>query len=245
MNDDVLQDSMYLLSSAESLSTAGDSNLQPDQFERLRRRIHATRTIRFRSHIRLERRHKLSSYVIAMLSMFVIAISVMPNIFFLDPRQAQVLLACTIVVSTFLICLVLTECSQSFYHKACVLHENARKLNELSFDLTLEVSPSLERMREITNSYNDILQECPLNHAHCDYLWVKAKHPEQFGIETARGPVSFWTSVMARTGRTWDWAQAIAAEFAWMAIPSFVCIATAVSLYCVVMYGWPDKMLTH
>src|SRR5271170_2783329 len=102
MNDDVLQDSMYLLSAADPRS-------QPDQFERLRRRIHATRTIRFRSHVRLERRHKLSSYVIALLSMFVIAISVMPNIFLLDARQDQVLLACTIVVSTFIICLVLTE----------------------------------------------------------------------------------------------------------------------------------------
>jgi hypothetical protein len=244
MNDDVLQDSMYLLSSAEPLNTA-DSHSQPDQFERLRRRIHATRTIRFRSHIRLERRHKLSSYVIALLSMFVIAISVMPNIFLLDTRQDQVLLACTIVVSTFIICLVLTEGSQSFYHKACVLHENARKLNELSFDLTLEVSPSLERMREITNSYNDILQECPLNHAHCDYLWVKAKHPEQFGIAAHDGAMSFGAKLWTRSSRTLDWMQAIGSEFAWVAIPSFVCLATAFSLYCVVMYGWPDKIFGH
>ena len=44
-------------------------------------------------------------------------------------RLALCLLACTIVVSTFIICLVLSEGSQSFYHKACVLHDNARKLN--------------------------------------------------------------------------------------------------------------------
>jgi hypothetical protein len=244
MNDDVLQDSVYLLSSTEPLTTT-DTRSQPDQFERLRRRIHATRTIRFRSHIRLERRHKLSSYVIALLSMFVIAISVMPNIFLLDSRQGQVLLACTIVVSTFIICLVLTEGSESFYHKACVLHENARKLNELSFDLTLEVSPSVDRMREITNSYNDILQECPLNHAHCDYLWVKAQYPEQFGIVPPYGPLSVWSRFARRINRSWDWLQAVGSEFAWVAIPTAVCIATAFSLYSVVMYGWPDKIFVH
>jgi len=238
MNDDVRPDGM-------SIPVFADPHSQMEQFDRLRRKINATRTIRFRSQVRLERRHRLSSYVVALLSIFVIGISVMPNIYLLNPRQDRVLLACTIVVSTFIICLVFTECYQSFYHKASILHKNARRLDELSFDLTLEHSPSWERMREITRSYNDILQACPLNHAHSDYLWVKSKYPEHFGTVSSPGSDTFWSQFLTRAGRAWDWLQAMISEFAWMAIPVFVCFATSYALYCVVMFGWPDGVMAR
>src|ERR1700739_1345499 len=89
-----------------------------EEFEKLRRRVEATKTIRFRSHVRLLRRHKFSSYVIAMLSIYVIAISLMPTFFDLTFGQAQVLLACTIVLSTFIIVLILTEGYENFNHQA-------------------------------------------------------------------------------------------------------------------------------
>jgi|HubBroStandDraft_5_1064220.scaffolds.fasta_scaffold198007_2 hypothetical protein len=236
MNDDVRQDGMSIPSSADPRS-------QTEQFERLRRRIDATRTIRFRSHVRLERRHRLSAYVVALLSIFVIGISVMPNIYLLNPRQDRVLLACTIIMSTFIISLVLTECFQSFYHKASVLHQNARKLDELSFELSLENTPSWDKMRDITRSYNDILQACPLNHAHSDYLWVKARYPDHFGFVGASDMAPHRNRFVIRVNRAWDWLQAVVSEFAWMAIPIFVCVATIYALYCVVIFGWPDGII--
>jgi SMODS and SLOG-associating 2TM effector domain family 5 len=235
MNDDVRQDGMSIPSFADPRSLT-------EQFERLRRRIHATRTIRFRSHIRLERRHRLSSYVIALLSIIVIAISVMPNIYLLNPRQDRVLLACTIIMSTFIICLVLTECYESFYHKASVLHQNARRLDELSFELSLEILPSWDRMRDITRSYNDILQACPLNHAHSDYLWVKARYPDHFGFIGSSDENGAGSQLPGHTSRAWDRLKAAISEFAWMIVPLFVCVATIYAMYSVVSLGWPDGM---
>jgi len=80
-----------------------------DLLEKLRRRAEATKAIRFRAHVRLTRRHKLSAYVIAMLSIYVIGISLIPTIYELSARQNQALLACTIVLSTFIVVLVLSE----------------------------------------------------------------------------------------------------------------------------------------
>ena len=108
-----------------------------EEFEKLRRRVEATKTIRFRSHVRLLRRHKFSSYVIAMLSIYVIAISLMPTFFDLTFGQAQVLLACTIVLSTFIIVLILTEGYENFNHQAHIFHNCARACDSLLFQITI------------------------------------------------------------------------------------------------------------
>ncbi len=223
---------------AGQLPRHSDGGLQSprEALDRLNRRIHATKSIRFRSHDRLMRRHKLSSYVVAMLSIYVIAISLMPNIYTLSSKQNQVLLACTIVMSTFIICLVLTEGYESFHHKADVLHDSARKLNHLSFELVLYPDPSLEKMRDISLEYNKILQDCPLNHAQCDYLWVKARYPEWFGFVPPNVSTSGEGKILGRIRQIFDWSQSVTAEF----VPLTFCAITAFAMFKVIYYGWPD-----
>jgi len=126
-----------------------------DRLDRLRRRIEATKSIRFQATVRLVRRHKLSAYVTAMMSLYVIGLSLIPNVFDLSQKQSQVLLACTIVMSTFIVVLTLTEGYESFYHKAEVLHESARELNRLAFNLSqsdVRLAPCNASIRMVTNS---------------------------------------------------------------------------------------------
>lgn len=166
--------------------------------ERLKRRIEATKAIRFRSHIRLMRRHKLSSNVVAMLSIYVIAISLIPNFVDLHARQSQVLLACTVVFSVFIIVLAISEGYESYYHQAQVLHGSARALQTLAVKLSLidrKAADIRSVLTKIGNEYDKILSECEFNHAQCDYHWVSVETESYLGNILRWHPPRFWAKL--------------------------------------------------
>jgi hypothetical protein len=60
-----------------------------------KRSVEITRDVRFQANLRLSARQRLSAYVVSTLSLFVIALSLIPNILDLKPFQSQILLGCT------------------------------------------------------------------------------------------------------------------------------------------------------
>src|ERR1700761_1803612 len=92
------------------------SDVLKDSLRDFKRSVEITRDVRFQANLRLSRRQKGSSYIVAMLSLYVIALSLLPNILYLDMAQTQVLLACSIVLSVFVIFTSLIDGAQNFFH---------------------------------------------------------------------------------------------------------------------------------
>jgi len=211
-------------------------------FDRLQRRIEATKAIRFQATVRLVRRHKLSAYVTAMLSLYVIGLSLIPNIFVLQPRQSQALLACTIVMSTFIVVLILTEGYESFYHKAEVLHESARQLNKLAFKMSqfaVSDSDAEDLIEKISTEYESIIENSRVNHAECDYLRIRANRPDLFGFNAPTPPTTILAKAWLNCIRILDWSQSIIREYLWLFLPLTFTIFASYTIYFMIAYGWP------
>jgi hypothetical protein len=218
-----------------SLASAGR---RLTKLEKLFLKVDATKKVRFEAHRRLAKRHRLSSYVISMLSLYVIAISLLPNVWPLDPTQSQVLLGSIIVLSVFIIILSLAEGSESFHHQAEVLHDSARRIAKISNQLYSYMSSSdkfeEKQEEELRNKdaielfereYQDVLDSCHLNHSVADYLRVRATVPTHFP----------YTQAQSKLGRTvrrcFDYVQATLSEYSWLFMPSAFALATLYLIY--------------
>jgi hypothetical protein len=96
--------------------------------EDFRRSVEITRDVRFQANLRLSRRQRASSYLVSMLSLLVISLSLIPNIYDIQHYQAQLLLGCSIILSVFVIFTSLLDGSQNFYHQGELLHQCARRV---------------------------------------------------------------------------------------------------------------------
>src|SRR5580692_570153 len=106
-----------------------------DVIDDFRRSVEITRDVRFQANLRLVRRQRASSYIVSLLSLYVIGLSLIPNILSLQPYQSQILLACSIVLSVFVIFTSLIDGSQNFYHQRELLHQCARKIANINHRL--------------------------------------------------------------------------------------------------------------
>lgn len=158
-------------------------NGSSDAFTDLKRRIKITRMARFQASSRLERRQKISYFVISLLSLLVISISLLPNIYNLSNASEQIFLALTVVNSVFVIITTFLEASGNFVHKGEQLHQSARKVSTVYNKLLLlaeEERVEKERIRELQKEYQLALDECPFNHDNLDYSRVKIQEPHLF-----------------------------------------------------------------
>jgi len=159
----------------------GAASLEP--FEDLKRRVEITRDARFQANLRLERRQKSSYFLTSVLSLFVIVLSLIPNIYSLNQASAQTLLALTIVNSVFIIITTFLEASGNFIHKGEQLHRSARKIAAVFNRLMLLDEAERcekEKIRNLQIEYQDSLDDCPFNHDNIDYDKVKATKPSLF-----------------------------------------------------------------
>jgi hypothetical protein len=99
------------------------------------RSVEITRDVRFQANLRLSRRQRASSYVISLLSLYVIALSLIPNVVELKLFQSQILLACSVILSVFIIFTSLIDASQNFFHQGELLHQCARKIATINHQL--------------------------------------------------------------------------------------------------------------
>ena len=158
-----------------------DASLEP--FNDLKRRVESSRDARFQANLRLERRQKASYFVISMLSLFVIILSLLPNIYSFSDSQTQLLLSLTIVNSVFVIITTFLEASGNFAHKGEQLHRSARKVATVFNKLMLlsEVDRTdKEKIEELQAEYQEALDDCPFNHDNIDYDLIKTTKPSLF-----------------------------------------------------------------
>ena len=200
----------------------GDRNEDASAFEDLRRRAQITKKTRFQASIRLERRHKLSYFSISLLSLFVILISLLPNIYDLSNKNEQILLALTIVNSVFIIITTFLEASGNFVHKGEHLHRSARKVASVYSKLLL--LDEMERTNSGTignlqNEFQMALDECPFNHESLDYFHVKIEEPYLFSGKQY-GRKSSW--VLLKIGKLEYWIR----ELLWLIPHAVVTIGT-------------------
>jgi hypothetical protein len=183
-----------------------------------------------------------------MMSLYVISLSLIPNIFSLSDKQNQVLLASTVVMSTFIIVLTLTEGYESFYHKAEVLHDSARQLNKLAFKMSqidFRAVNIAALIAKISEEYEAILERSVVNHAECDYIRVRSRRPELFGLFRPTLPTSKLDRTFWQTKRSVDWIQSVIREFLWLSLPVLFSIFAALMIYLMIAYDWPESLKAH
>jgi hypothetical protein len=149
------------------------------------RSVEITRDVRFQANLRLSRRQRASSYVISFLSLYVIALSLIPNVVELKPFQNQILLGCSIILSVFIIFTSLIDAAQNFFLQGELLHQCARKIATISHQLKnidIDTDP-IAAMKELVNlqeHYKKALDECPVNHDNMDFYREVAYKPYLF-----------------------------------------------------------------
>lgn len=150
-----------------------------------RRSVEITRDVRFQANIRLMDRQQRSSYFISLLSLYVISLSLLPNIINLIKFQNQLLLSCSIILSVFIIFTSIIDGSQNFYHQGELLHRCARQVatvhHELkNIDAAKGSDEDWQKFKALQEEYRRVLDECPVNHANCDFARQKARKPNLF-----------------------------------------------------------------
>lgn len=161
-----------------------------EPFLDLKRRVEITRDARFQANLRLERRNKASYLVISLLSLFVIVLSLVPNIFNLTQAATQALLALTIINSVFIIVTTFLEASGNFVHRGEQLHRSARKIATVFNQLMLLTSDERQdkaKIQVLQKEYQTALDDCPFNHENMDYDLIKATKPALFGSRIYQG----------------------------------------------------------
>jgi len=152
-------------------------------FEKFLNRVEVTREARFAANKRLTRRHKRAYYIISMLSLFVIIISILPNIFGLSDQQAQVLLAITILNSVFIIITTLMDAAGDYSLQAYLMQVSGRELSQTYNDIQLATDKQRLDPKWISSKqreYQAVLDRCPYDHDDADYLAVIIKKPGLF-----------------------------------------------------------------
>ncbi|NEU12820.1 SLATT domain-containing protein [Methylobacterium sp. BTF04] len=153
-----------------------------------KRSAEITRDVRFQANLRLAGRQRGSSYIVSLLSLYVIALSLIPNILKLEQSQNQILLACSVVLSVFVIFTSLLDGSQNFYHQGELLHQCARKIATINYELkNIDVEGSVDnarvRLEELQKNYQSALDECPINHDNVDFYREIVHKPHLFPRE--------------------------------------------------------------
>jgi hypothetical protein len=199
-----------------------------------KRTAEVTRDVRFQANHRLSGRSKASSYVVSFLSTYVIALSLIPNILRLEQYQSQLLLACSVVLSVFVIFTSLIDGAQNFFHRGEMLHHSARKIATINHELRL-LNPTIagaeEKFQELQTSYNDALDECPTNHDNVDFYKVMSEKPYLF-VER-RGATPLWFFV------GWNYLRARTLKNLWAAPHIFVAVAISWIVYYFVLRSAP------
>lgn len=207
-------------------------HLEP--YNDLKRRVEITRDAIFQANLRLERRNKSSYLVISILSLFVIFLSLLPNVYKFSSAGSQALLALSIINSVFIIITTFLEASGNFVHRGEQLHRSARKVATVFYKLML-LGPGeraeKNKISELQKEYQEALDDCPFNHDNIDYRLVKITKPRLFGLSNFKG---FWGGVYYYI----NFFLYKIVEFKWV-MPHFaVIIGTLISLYYIIFLNY-------
>ena len=200
------------------------------KFQELMRRASITRDVRFRLSRRLETRDKFSYFVIAGHSLFIIILSLVPNIYLLSEPGRQALLALSIVNSIFVIVTTFWDASGDFSHHAQQLHKCATKISNLCIKLSLleeRDQMDTDKIAELHIEYQNALDDYPFTHSNMDYDLTKVIEPGSFHDQVDHGRLN-WLKVR------WAWLIYGAKAWCWLTPHAIILVATTGVLYLIV-----------
>ena len=167
-----------------SFQVPRESGLKP-AIDEFRRSVEITRDVRFNASTRLARRQLFTAYIVSLLSLYVIALSLLPNILDLTYAQNQILLASSIVLSVFIIFSSLIDGAQNYFYRGEMLRICGRKLSRIyielkSLDPMQQPDGARNKFEELFVQYHTALDECPFNHDPIDYARQRLNKPYLF-----------------------------------------------------------------
>lgn len=149
----------------------------------LKSRIAITRDARYAARKRLQRRNERAYYLISMLSLFVIVISVLPNVHNFSQIGVQWLLLITIVNSVFIIVTTLIDVGEDYSLNAYQMQQSARKLDDIFNAIVLASEKQQADRKWLADKheeYQRICNEVPADHKDIDYIAVQVSKPYLF-----------------------------------------------------------------
>jgi len=160
-------------------------------------KVWITRGARFNAHSRLEKHANLSSLTISVLTVYIIALNIFPQISFLKPYfDVSDTGWITIILSVLILSISQYISSKEYKLKATKFHDCGKELSKIYEDIAFHLDnpekTSLEDMRKISNHYLSIIEKYEENHLPIDReIFIRdnidqftfIKHPIWFTIK--------------------------------------------------------------
>ena len=190
-----------------------------------KRKVEITKDARFQSSLRLKKRSRVSTYVISLLSLYVILLSFAQNFLEGDDLRKNILFVLTVILSIFVIIVTWMEASGNFFQIGAELHKNARKISDIHYSLT-RLDPNADNasgeLENIQKSYQKSLDDCAENHDNVDYYRVRATKPNLFSDYYSENKFYNWTL------RRLNWVYVYVGEYSWLFLPACAVIASTI-----------------
>jgi hypothetical protein len=149
--------------------------------ERLVRTMQTVKAARFAAAERLERKQLVSVVALSIVSLYFVGLSVWQAVYagaISDPANRLITLV-SVMSSIATMVLALIEAMNDYRMKAHFMHTCALQVNDLLQELRLMPAPDAAAAQDIRRRYNEVVRNCPFNHARIDYLM--SRPPAHFG----------------------------------------------------------------
>jgi hypothetical protein len=145
--------------------------------EQLLATMRTVKAARFNAAERLERKNTLSLFAMSMVSLYFVGLSVWQVIYapLIGDAGNRLITLVSIMSSVFTLVLALIEAMNDYRMKAHHMHACALAVNDLYHELKLMRLPDAARVQEFRRRYNEVVRNCPFNHARVDYLMARAE----------------------------------------------------------------------
>lgn len=153
---------------------AKTNNTEPE-YDSLTARLWQTKGTRFSADERLRSKHKLSVFSLAILTLYLIALSIVDMLdpAFVPEQYQEFVPVMVLFLSVFILVISLIENSKGHLLQADKMHQCALEIQSLYHNLDLlrkNDKDSFEERKEILEEYNNILKKYP-NHEERAY-WI-------------------------------------------------------------------------
>lgn len=173
---------------------SGNSDLN-EYYSSLATRIWKTKGSRFNAARRLNNKYQFSLSSISILSIYGISIPIVQSI--VKNSQCQqindIYNALSLILSVFTLVISLLESAKNYQLRAEKLHGNAVDISRLQRELEhLIISKSgeadfIENLGNICFRYEDLIKDCPENHAPEDYSLFMVQNRKDFKLSLING----------------------------------------------------------
>jgi hypothetical protein len=137
--------------------------------------MHTVKAARFNAAERFERKQLVSVFALSMVSLYFVGLSVWQAIYHgsLSEPANRLITLVSIMSSICTLVLALIDSMNDYKLKAHHMHACALSVNDLLQELRLLDSTDPAVMQDFRRRYNDVVRNCPFNHARIDYLMAR------------------------------------------------------------------------